>query len=94
MFFTFARKLKTPSGPFRTSHYETPLNVCAMYHSAEQKAATRRHSALILAIGLHIALAAALYFTSVPKTVNNQLTSPGKLEKSHPTPQAKAVNLP
>lgn len=66
-----------------------------MYNNiSDRNASRRRNVALFLAIGLHIALAAALYFASTENSVNNQLTSPEKLQKNSPTPQAKVVKLP
>lgn len=65
-----------------------------MYEYSDRKAAGRRHSALILAIGLHIALAAALYFASTGNGVNKPLTTPNSVEDNTPVPQPKMVRLP
>jgi len=66
-----------------------------MYNNlTERNASRRRNTALVLAIGLHLALAAALYYSSTEKSVNRQLTSPENLHKNAASPQPKAVNLP
>lgn len=66
-----------------------------MYNNfTDRNASRRRNIALVLAVGLHIALAAALYYASTENSVNNQLTSPANLHKNSTSPQPRAVNLP
>lgn len=65
-----------------------------MYTFEERNATRRKHSALVLAIGLHIVLGAALYFATTEKRINNPLTSQQQIEKTSPAPQPKAVNIP
>ncbi len=66
-----------------------------MYNNfTDRNANRRRNIALVLAVGLHIALAAALYYAGTENSVNNRLTSPENLHKNSPSPQPKAVRLP
>lgn len=71
------------------------LKIFQMYNTTERNELNRRRSALVLAIGLHLGLAALifLYTTDKPET-GRPATQPVKMEKSGPAPQPKVVNLP
>lgn len=61
----------------------------------EQNEQRRRHTALALAIGLHLALAAALYYFGTQKPgQDTAAAAPTFHLNTSPTPQPKAVRLP
>lgn len=67
-----------------------------MYHIAERNERHSRRHALVLAIALHIALAAVLYlYTSAEiSAADTKKSEPAKTEQKSPAPKPKAVKLP
>ncbi len=66
-----------------------------MYTTTEQNELSRRHSALVLAIGLHIGLAALLFLYASEKPEHSTPASqPVKMEKYQHAAQPKVVKLP
>ena len=66
-----------------------------MYDTTERNELSRRRSALVLAIGLHLGLAALLFLFATEK--NGPVPSAGNqinIEKPRPTAQPKVVKLP
>ncbi|TNE65533.1 MAG: hypothetical protein EP344_02950 [Bacteroidetes bacterium] len=60
----------------------------------ERNAARRRRSALVLAIFVHLAVAAALYLGGSGHSALNDLLAPQSHEETRPAPQPQAVKLP
>jgi hypothetical protein len=66
-----------------------------MYNNtADRTASRRRQTALVLAIFLHLALAAGLYYASMENSVNKQLTSPENLHKNNSPQPSNVAQLP
>lgn len=66
-----------------------------MYDMTERNELSRRRSALVLAVSLHLGLAALLYLAASDKPGQNAPTStPVQLEKYQRSAQPKAVKLP
>ncbi len=66
-----------------------------MYNMTERNELSRRRSALVLAIGLHLGLAALLYLAASDKPEQNAPAStPVHMEKYNRAAQPKAVRLP
>lgn len=64
-------------------------------HIAERNERNSRRHALVLAVALHLALAALLYLhTSETSTPQLKKIEPVKHEKDRPAPQARTVNMP
>lgn len=66
-----------------------------MYNTAEQNELRRRRSALVLAIALHLGLAATIYLLTSDKP---ETARPGnslaQQEKEVPAPHTKAAQIP
>ncbi|MBC7775308.1 MAG: hypothetical protein H7246_07710 [Phycisphaerae bacterium] len=67
-----------------------------MYHITERNERQSKKHAMVLAIALHLALVAMLYFKMTSESVSNQDNRPAKVNvaKEHPTARAKMVQLP
>lgn len=63
-----------------------------MYNLTERNEQRSRRSALVIAIGLHLVLAAALYYYSAQKPQPDYSSTPARMAPHSPHP--KAVNLP
>ncbi len=64
-----------------------------MYNLSEQNEQRGRRTALVLAIGLHLALAAALYYFGTQKPGSTDYAGQ-PTHSTSPIPHPKAVNLP
>lgn len=66
-----------------------------MYNMTERNEVNRRRSALVLAIGLHLGLAALIFLLSTENPKNSgPVSTPVKIEKNQSIPHPKAVKLP
>ena len=66
-----------------------------MYNMSENNARNSRRSALVLAIMLHLGLAAVLYLATTGQPHKSTLAAqPVKMEKSQASPQPRVVKLP
>ncbi len=65
-----------------------------MYEFSDRKATGRRHTALVFAILLHLALGAALYFSHTGQDVNSHLTSPDATPQNGLNSPTQAAKLP
>lgn len=66
-----------------------------MHYLAEQNARRSRRHALVLAVALHLALAAVFYlYTGDKSNTQSGKSAPVKIEKERPAPKARAVNMP
>ncbi len=67
-----------------------------MYHTAERNERQGQRHALVLAIALHLALVAMLYFKMTSESVSQQSNHPAKVNMAKQSPSAKArtVQLP
>lgn len=66
-----------------------------MYNMTERNELRRRRSALVLAIFLHLGLAALLYLsTSEKPKPSAAVSAPTKMENAHTGARARVVKLP
>ncbi len=67
-----------------------------MYHITERNERQSKRHAMVLAISLHLALVAMLYFKMTSESGVSQDNRPTKVNvaKEHPTARAKTVQLP
>jgi membrane protein involved in colicin uptake len=67
-----------------------------MYHTTERNERQSQRHALVLAIALHLALVAMLYFKFTSESVSRQGLSPAKVNvvKEHSRAKARTVQLP
>lgn len=67
-----------------------------MYHTAERNERQGQRHAMVLAIALHLALVAMLYFKMTSESPSKRDTPPAKVNiaKERPTAKAKTVQLP
>ncbi len=67
-----------------------------MYHTTERNERQSKRHAMVLAIALHLALVAMLYFKMTSESITRQDEQPTKVNvaKERPTAKAKTVQLP
>ncbi|MFN0173070.1 MAG: hypothetical protein ACKVU0_00375 [Saprospiraceae bacterium] len=67
-----------------------------MYHTTERNERQSKRHAMVLAIALHLALVAMLYFKMTSESITRQDVQPTKVNvaKEHHSAKAKTVQLP